>query len=419
MKYKKYKFMFATGVENSIPTIQNGRVRVDQMESCGHYKKWSTDFDKVEELGLEFLRYGPPLHKTYLGPDRYDWSFSDVVYADLKKRGIIPITDLCHFGVPDWIGNFQNPDFPELFAKYATAFAKRYPWVQLYTPVNEMYITTLFSASYGWWNEQMKTERATATALKYVVKANVLAMEAILALREDAIFIQSESSEYFHAATPEAIREAHRKNNGRFLTLDLNYGHQVEGSAYQWLLDNGVTKEEYNFFMSKNLKRSCIMGNDYYVTNEHMVQPDGMTGAAGDIFGYGEITRQYFERYGLPVMHTETNLAQGPGGNEGVDWLRKQWANVMQARRRRVPILGFTWYSITDQMDWDTALREKNGRVSPVGLYDLDRKIRPVGKAYRELIQQWREVLPTESLCLQIPLDYEFATKEEGELAHA
>ncbi len=41
--------------------------------------------------------------------------------------------DLCHFGVPDWIGNFQNSDFPELFAVYAKEFAQRFPWVQLYT----------------------------------------------------------------------------------------------------------------------------------------------------------------------------------------------------------------------------------------------------------------------------------------------
>ncbi|MGZ4963041.1 MAG: family 1 glycosylhydrolase [Limisphaerales bacterium] len=417
MSYKTYKFMFATGVENSIPTIQNGRVRVDQMESCGHYDQWSTDFDKVEELGIEFLRYGPPLHKTYVGPDHYDWSFSDVVYADLKRRGIIPITDLCHFGVPDWIGNFQNPEFPELFAKYAGAFAERFPWVQLYTPVNEMYVCTLFSASYGWWNEQLKNERAMVMALKHIVKANVLAMEAILERRPDAIFIQSESSEYFHPVTPSAIPWARRKNAGRFLTLDLNYGHQVEAQVYQWLLDNGMTREEYQFFMSKNLKRSCIMGNDYYVTNEHTVDEKGLTGPSGEIFGYGEITRQYFERYELPVMHTETNLLQGAGGEEPVRWLRKQWANVMQARQRGVPILGFTWYSITDQMDWDTALREKNDRVSAVGLYDLDRKIRPVGKAYRELIQQWGQVLPTESLCLQIPLDYSFL-EEKPELAH-
>src|SRR5215467_202344 len=122
-KLGRQSIYFATGIENSIPTIDNGRTRVDEMESCGHYDKWSLDFDKVEELGVSFLRYGPPLHKTYLGPDHYDWEFSDTVFADLQKRGIIPIVDLCHFGVPDWIGNFQNPDFPKLFETYATAFA--------------------------------------------------------------------------------------------------------------------------------------------------------------------------------------------------------------------------------------------------------------------------------------------------------
>jgi hypothetical protein len=64
--------------------------------------------------------------------------------------------------VPDWIGNFQNPDFPELFADYAGAFARRYPWLQLYTPINEMSICALFSALYGWWNEQMTTDRASS-----------------------------------------------------------------------------------------------------------------------------------------------------------------------------------------------------------------------------------------------------------------
>lgn len=56
-------------------------------------------------------------------------------------------------------------------------------------------------------------------------------------------------------------------------------------------------------------------------------------------------------------------------------------------------------------MDWDTALRENNGRVNPLGLFDLDRNIRPVGESYRQLIADWSEVLPTESLCLTVPLD--------------
>jgi hypothetical protein len=129
-----------------------------------------------------------------------------------------------------------------------------------------------------------------------------------------------------------------------------------------------------------------------------------MTSAAGDVFGYDEITRQYYDRYKLPVMHTETNLVEGPNGDEAVNWLWKQWANVLRVRNNGVPIVGFTWYSLTDQMDWDTALREENGRVTKVGLYDLDRNIRPVGRSYRQLIQDWRDVLPAQSVCLTVPL---------------
>ncbi|WP_134499653.1 family 1 glycosylhydrolase [Microvirga pakistanensis] len=398
-------FMFATGIENSIPTINNGRTRIDQMEKCGHYKHWQTDFDLLADLDVQVLRYGPPLHTAFLGPERYDWSFADMTFGELKRRDIIPIVDLCHFGVPDWIGNFQNPDFPLLFANYAEAFARRFPWVQLYTPINEMFICATFSAAYGWWNEQLRSDGAFVTALKHIVKANVLAMERILKVRPDALFIQSESSEYFHAENPAAIKPAEIMNARRFLSLDLNYGRRIDSEMYEFLMDNGMTRDEYHFFLSRSsLRHHCIMGNDYYVTNEHRVKADGSSRAAGEVFGYDEITRQYYERYRLPVMHTETNLMEGPTGEEAVDWLWKQWANVLRVRNTGVPIVGFTWYSLTDQMDWDVALREENNRVTPVGLYDLDRNIRPVGRCYKQLIHDWCDVLPAQSVCLSVPL---------------
>jgi beta-glucosidase/6-phospho-beta-glucosidase/beta-galactosidase len=397
-------FMFATGIEGSAPTIQGGRVRVDEMEKCRHYDMWRTDFDLVEDLGVTFLRYGPPIHRTWLGDGRYDWEFADLTFADLERREILPIVDLCHFGVPDWIGNFQNPDFPERFATYARQFARRFPHVQLYTPVNEMFICALFSARYGWWNEERTDDRSFVTALKHVVKANVLAMEAILDERPDAIFVQSESSEYFHAESPSAIKPAEILNAKRFLSLDLNYGRRVDSEMYEFLLDNGMRRDEYHFFLGRRLKQHCIMGNDYYWTNEHRVAEDGSTTRAGEVFGYDAITWQYYDRYGLPVMHTETNFEEGPGGEESVFWLWKQWANVLRVRNDGVPVVGFTWYSLTDQVDWDTALREPNGRVNALGLYDLDRHPRAVGRSYKQLIADWCDVLPTQSVCLRVPL---------------
>jgi hypothetical protein len=114
-------------------------------------------------------------------------------------------------------------------------------------------------------------------------------------------------------------------------------------------------------------------------------------------------------------MHTETNLRQGPKGDEAVHWLWKEWANVLRIRNVGIPTVGFTWYSLTDQVDWDTALREQNGNVNPLGLFDLDRNIRPVGTAYKKLIQDWRDVLPASSLCLSVPI----VTPQQTERAYA
>ena len=162
------RFLFATGIECSYPTIEtpNGRLRRDQMAECRHDERWHDDLQLVREMGIRYLRYGPPYYRMHVGPDHYDWAWTDAVLPEMRRLGIVPLLDLCHFGVPDWVGNFQNGDWPALFAEYAHAFARRYPWVRFYTPVNEMYITAEFSGYFGWWNERLQSHHGFVTALK-------------------------------------------------------------------------------------------------------------------------------------------------------------------------------------------------------------------------------------------------------------
>lgn len=389
--------MFATGIENSYPTISlpDGRThRVDEMEKTGHYERWREDFELVKSLGIRYLRYGPPYYKMHLAPGRYDWSFADETFERLRETGITPIADLCHFGVPDWIGDFQNPDWPGLFAEYAEAFVQRYPWVRLYTPVNEIMIAATNSAEKGFWNERLKSDRAFVTAIKHLCKANLLAMRAMLKIDPRLIFIQSEATQDFHAEEPASMSYAEFLNERRFLALDLTYGHFISAGVLENLLDHGWSRDEYHWFLDHHVRDRCIMGNDYYTVNEHMVRADGSLYNAGEIFGYYVITRRYYERYRLPVMHTETNSLGVP---DAVHWLQQEWQSLHRLKLDGVPIIGFTWYSLIDQVDWDTSLREDNGRVNPIGLCDLDRRLHPVGKAYRDLIAKWRDISPTEN----------------------
>ncbi|RYY39198.1 MAG: glycosyl hydrolase family protein [Chitinophagaceae bacterium] len=388
------KFMFATGIENSYPTIRlaDGTMkRIDEMEKCRHYQNMALDFQLTKDICIDFLRWGPPYYQVHTAPGKYDWSYTDEAIAQMRALNITPIVDLLHFGVPDWLGNFQNPEFPKFFAEYACAFAKRFPDLDLYTPINEIFITAMFSAQYGWWNECLTSDVSFVRALKHLCQANVMAMREILKVQPNATFIQSESSEYFHPVRPEVQGLANFLNQKRFLALDLTYGYPIRVNMFEYLMENGMTREEIRWFEQNQVKARCVMGNDYYATNEHMVMPNGTWQAAGDIFGYYVITHQYYARYRLPIMHTETNRA-----HDGEDWLWRQWANLHRLKQDGVPILGFTWYSLTHQVDWHVALREELNHTHPVGLFDLDRNIQPVGKAYKRLIQQWGPVLDDE-----------------------
>ncbi len=382
-------FWFATGIECSYPTIDHGRTRRDQLEECGHYRCWREDLGLVKELGLKFLRYGLPYHRVHLGPGRYDWEFAVLVMAEMRRLKITPILDLLHFGVPDWLGNFQNPELPIHFAEYADAVAERYPWVRCYTPVNEIYVTARVSGRDGLWNEQLTTDCGYVTALKHCVAASILANHAIARRRPDCIIVQSESAEFTHEARSARSPEVTLRNKLRFLALDLLYAHAPDADVCLYLMDSGLTREEYEWFMKGEPPGYQVMGNDYYGRNERIVLPDGTTATAEDVLGWYQITKSYYERYKKPVMHAETNVFDA---DQAPTWLWKQWINVLRMRSDGVPVLGFTWYSLTDQIDWNVELAERKGHVNACGLYDLERRPRAVAAAYRALLEEFGRI---------------------------
>ncbi len=386
-------FLFATGIECSYPTIKSrngrGNTRRDLLEECGHYVHWKKDLELVKELGLNVLRYGLPYYSMHLGPGKYDWSFADEVMAEIKRLNITPILDLLHFGLPDWLGDFQNPEFPVHFADFAEQVAKRYPWVRYYTPVNEIFVTAKASAKDGLWNECLKTDRAFVTALKHCVAASILANHGIARNRPDCIIVQSESAEFVHEAKASLSPEVKLQNKMRFVSLDLLYAVPFDSDVTLYMMDNGLSREEYEWFMKGEPPGYQIMGNDYYGRNEHILLPDGKMLSAEDVMGWYNITKEYYERYKKPVMHTETNIFDP---KLAPSWLWKQWINILQMRKDGVPVLGFTWYSLIDQVDWDSQLVKKAGHVCECGLYDMNRKPRPVAAAYRQLLEEFGQI---------------------------
>ena len=382
-------FLFATGIENSYPTLASG-ARIDQMEKCGHYARWEEDFALVRELGLNALRYGPPYYRTHAAPDRYEWDSADAPMERLRDLGIEVIADLCHFGVPSWLGGFQDAAFPVLFAEYARAFARRYPWVRYFTPVNEIFICASFSALRGWWNECEASDATFVRALRNLCMAHELAVEAILTERPDAVIVQGESIEYFHPAGRSATREADRLNSIKHLSLDLTLGRELGHGMAAYLNEHGVTSNDLSFFRERRAVGQRWLGVDYHHTSEHRISSTGHTTVTHAMaMGLLQLATQYHDRYRMPVFPCTTNRVN----HLAAEWLEHQWADVVAMRAAGIPVMGFIWCSLTDQIDRPHALRVERNEVHAAGLYDLRRRIRPVGVRYREIVAEWREVL--------------------------
>jgi beta-glucosidase/6-phospho-beta-glucosidase/beta-galactosidase len=383
-------FIFATGIECSYPTIEQGRWRRDEREATRHYQRWQEDFELALDIGITHVRYGPPLHLVFRGPGSYDWDLVDEAMAYLHDHGPEPIVDLCHFGVPTWLGDFQNREVPQALAEYARAFAARYPWVRFYTPVNEMYVCARMSALDGVWNEQRRDEKAFAAAVFNLARASIAMTDAILAVRPDAIFVNSESSEFCQACCPdpEIQRIAEFENERRFLPLDLIYGHPISEGMRRHLRESGIGDADYAGVTAHEVPRRSIIGVDYYEWNERLIDSEGHPRALGELFGWYVIASHYYDRYQRPMMHTETNRMDA---SDGPRWLWRQWHNVQLLRSAGVPLVGFTWYSLTDQIDWDIALGRAVGSVDPVGRFDLNRDARTVGLTYKRLIDMHRD----------------------------
>jgi hypothetical protein len=146
--------------------------------------------------------------------------------------------------------------------------------------------------------------------------------------------------------------------------------------------------EEYAWFMQQDVRRRAILGVDYYEWNEKLIDSTGHAQALGELFGWYAIAGQYYQRYRRPMMHTETNKTDAEGAPR---WLWRQWHNVQLLRSAGVPIIGFTWYSLTDQIDWDRSIKDSFGIIFPVGLFDLNRDPRAVGLSYKQLIDMHRD----------------------------
>jgi hypothetical protein len=374
-------FLFASAIDTSCARRADG-THADAMDRAGHYARWEDDLELAVSVGVRALRYGPAYYRAHLAPERFDWEPSDAPLARMRALRLQPIACLCDGGMPSWISGPQDAAFPVLFAEYARAFARRYPWIRLYSPIRDI---TGFARREATDALGVLDERRFARALRTLGLGHELAVEAILAERPDAIIVHAEPAEHLHPAGAGARAAADRANALRWAALDLTLGRELAPGVAGWLVAHGLTSHDLAFFRERRAPDQRWLGLGYAPGSERRVTATGRVTAARQGLGFRALATEYWRRYRLPLFHAETRA----DSRQAVPWLRQQWGEIVALRAAGVPVVGFSWAPLTD--------RPASEEAPPaLGLADARRQLRAVGSAYAELIARWGPVVDEE-----------------------
>lgn len=374
------------GLECTINRVANNYF--SQMERNGHANRLC-DLERFQSLGIRAIRY-PVLWELIApnGPDSADWSWPDKRLPQLRERGMVPIAGLVHHGSGPFYTSLVDSRFPEYLAAFAGAVAKRYPWLEYYTPVNEPLTTARFSGLYGIWYPHAEDDSVFIQALLNQCRAIVLSMRAIREVNPAAKLIQTDDLGKTYS-TPEMSVLADFYNERRWLSWDLLCGKVgPEHPLWKYLTSGGMDPSEILWFRQNRCPPE-IVGINYYITSErwldqrverypqhcqvryqgyNFVDIEPVRVLATPTPGVGPLLEEAWERYRLPLAITEAHI--DTHREDQLRWLLEIWTAALHAKQQGIDIRAVTVWALLGSYDWNCLLSECRGYYEP-GPFDV------------------------------------------------
>ena len=314
------------------------RTRLDVLATTAHDRRCAEDYALLAAAGIRTVRDGLRWHLIEAVPHVYDWSsFLPMLHA-AQSTGTQVIWDLCHWGVPEDLDPF-SAEFPERFAAFAGAAAALVrdenaragvTRPQMYCAINEI----SFWSWVGGDTEHFHPygEDRGAELKEQLVRASLAAIRAVRAADPGALFVQAEPIINISAddERPEDAEGAAEHTAGQFEAWDMLLGlRDPELGGAGDMLD--------------------LIGVNYYWNNQWIHEGDRTPPGHARHRPLHVMLLELWGRYERPIVITETGVESGPD----FGWLGHVTAEVRQALRMGVPVLGICLYPVMDYPGWD------------------------------------------------------------------
>ncbi len=368
MSFARGDFVWIAGIEDTCvyPAAGFGMDPLDEYDLTGHTENWRSDLRLVRDLGATAVRYGVSWPLVHVARGEFDWSMLDERFDYARRElGLTVIADLVHYGTPTWLaGAFADRDYPAVVAEFAGAFAARYRGiVDHITPLNEPITTASFGGLRGVWPPALTGWPGWTTVTMGIARGIARSIHAIRAANPDAVIVHVEASSLYGTADAELEGHSTHLQGLGTLPTDLVLGRVVADHPQRaWLIENGASEADLAE-LEADPPAIDLLGVNYYpaLTPRTLVAADGgidQVATDGWTDGLSVVLRGFSERYGLPVLVTETSI-------EGDDETRKRWlddsiASVHALRDEGHDIRGYTWWPLLDFVDWSYASGGRN-----------------------------------------------------------
>jgi dTDP-4-dehydrorhamnose reductase len=360
------------GLECTLNRVQDKWI--NQEDKNGHGKRFKEDFKLFSNLGVEKIRY--PCLWELVAPDEpnvFNWKMLDERLKEIKTSNFSIIATFLHHGSGPAYTNLVDDNFPEKLEKYSHAFAERYPWVNDFTPINEINTTTRFSLLYGhWYPHHVDDHRGYIRSLFLQCKATILSMRAIRKFNPNAKLVQTDDLGRCQSTEPLKAR-AEFENHRRWISWDMLCGFIDEKHPlYSYLKESGLADEEMHWLKENKCPPDVIGVNHYLLSNrfldhhiekhpkEFHMQSDGFPvyadrGAVDldesiDLPSPESLILETWERYKIPVAITEVHV-MGDRTTQ-MKWLYDVWCDAKRAESKGAQVVAVTVWSLLGTYDW-------------------------------------------------------------------
>lgn len=364
-----------------------GRLPVPSGEACRHWQLFREDFALARRFGHTAHRFSIEWSRIEPEPGRFDDDALDhyvQVVDELRRLGIEPVVTLQHFTLPRWFaarGGWWRRRHVDCFARYVDRVAARLAHrVRFWITVNEPTVWAKHACLLGDWPpHRARDPLAAARAILAMARAHRRAFEILHRHRPDAMVGIAHSAPFVEPARPGDPRD-------RFVAfareLALNRLPLVLVRRHLDFLGVNYYTRALVFWDTGGT--APLFGRDW--PHAHGRAPRHFSDMGWEIHPEG-LYRQLLRlsRLGLPLMVTENGLATADEELR-TRFLEDHLAAVARALAGGVPVLGYLWWSLLDNFEWDSGFAPRFGLFA-TDYATFERRPRPVAFRFAEIIR--------------------------------